>query len=226
MKTTLLALFALTTASLANPEIANIITQEYGVAVTEGILLLQAPASAGEPVKWTVYARDPFRRGELLRSEISQQNSSWSVRPAGAGDNLLRATPPATLAFNRVKVRSPEARSIASRAAVESKTTFATIEYQLACNNPAAAPEWGLALLNNAGMEVGFILINAETGAITHQQWASQVGLLRPGEAPQTGDKGARAAQDVKDAARRAWHWTDDARKETKSFFKELFRRD
>jgi hypothetical protein len=226
MKTTFLALFALTTASLANPEIANIITQEYGVAVSEGILLLQAPASAGEPVKWTVYARDPFRRGELLRSEIAQQNRSWTVKPAGAGDDLLRATPPATIGFSRVKVRSPEARGIAARAAVESKTTFATVEYQLACNNPAAAPEWGLALLNDAGLEVGFVLINAETGAITHQQWASQVGLLRPGEAPQTGDKGARAAQDVKDAARRAWDWTDDARKETKSFFKELFRRD
>jgi hypothetical protein len=226
MKATLLALFSLTTVSLANPEIANIITQEYGVAVTEGILLLQAPAAAGEPVKWTVYARDPFRSGELLRSEISLKGNSWIVKPTGAGDRLLRTRPPATLAFSRVKVRSAEARDIATRAAALAKTPFASIEYQLACNNSAAAPEWGLALLNAAGKEVGFILMNAETGVITHQQWASQVGVLPTPSGVEEGEKGAQAAQDLKDAARRAWRWTDDARKETKGFFKELFRRD
>jgi hypothetical protein len=224
MKTTLLAFFALCTASMANPEIANIMLQEYGVAVTEGILLLQAPASAGEPVKWSVYARDPFRARELIKADITQQGKSWTVKPSGADDGLLRARPPATIAFNRVKYRSAEARGIAARAAVEAKTTFATIEYQLACNKPGAAPEWGLALLDSAGVEVGFILVNAETGAITHQQWASQ----RPaaGQGSQAGDKGAHAAQEVKDAARRAWNWTEGARQETKSFFKELFRRD
>jgi len=224
MKNTLFALFAFTTASLANPEIANIVTQEYGAAVSEGILLLQAPASAGEPVKWAVFARDPFRSGELIKADIVQQGNSWSVKPAGADDDLLRATPPTTVAFNRVKYRSSEVRGIAARAAVDAKTSFATIEYQLACNKPGTAPEWGLALLDASGVEVGFLLVNAETGAITHQQWASQVAAA-PKSSDEGGEKGARAAQEVKEAARRAWNWTDGARKETKSFFKELFRR-
>jgi hypothetical protein len=225
MKNTLLALFALTTASLANPELANVVTQEYGVAVAEGILLLQAPASAGEPVKWSVYARDPFRTGQLIKTELTQQGRSWVVKPAGADDDLLRATPPTTIAFNRVKYTSTEARGIAARAAVDAKTSFATIEYQLACNKADTAPEWGLALLDAAGVEVGFLLVNAETGLITHQQWASQMAAAPKGGDIDGGEKGARAAQDVKDAARRAWNWTDGARKETKSFFKELFRR-
>lgn len=223
MKSTLLALAALTTATFANPEIANIVTQEYGVAVTEGIVLLQASASAGEPVKWSVFARDPFREGELVRSELTQQGRSWSVKASGAGDDLLRSTPPATIAFNRVKFTSADARGIASRAAVEAQTSFATAEYQLASNNPGAAPEWGLALLDASGVEVGFVLVNAETGVVSHQQWASQVAA---NSGKGSGDKGARAAQEVKETARRAWNWTDGARKETKSFFKELFSRD
>ncbi|MBL9131586.1 MAG: hypothetical protein JNG86_10330 [Verrucomicrobiaceae bacterium] len=227
MKTTLLALLALSSAALANPEIASIIAQEYGAATSDGILLLQSGASTAEPQQWHVYARDPFRAGEIVRAELSQQGRSWGAKPGGAGTNLLQATPAGVIPFSRVKFRSSEVRGIASRAAVDAKTSFAAIEYQLAVNNPDGAPEWGLALLDTAGVEVGFLLISAETGAINHQQWGGQTvaapeatGKRAPGE------KGARAAQEVKNAARHAWNWTDGARQETKSFFKKLFSRD
>ncbi|MBE7496062.1 MAG: hypothetical protein HS117_14050 [Verrucomicrobiaceae bacterium] len=229
MKSSLLILLASAATALANPEIASIVSQEFGAATSDGILLIQSGASPGEPEQWYVYARDPFRQGEVVRADISQQGRSWTAKPNGAGARLLRATPPAPIAFSRVKLRSYDVRAIASRAAVESKTTFSSIEYQLAVNSPNGAPEWGLALLDGAGVEVGFLLISAETGVINHQQWANQA--LPPsggvfGNKPQAGDRGSRAAQDVKDAARRAWNWTEGARKETKSFFKELFSRD
>ena len=229
MKSTLLILLSLSSAAFANPEIANIIAQEYGAATSEGIVLLQSAASAAEPQQWYVFARDPFRSGELVKADLTIQGRSWVPKPAGAGEGVLRSTPPGVIAFSRVKYRSSDVRGIAARAAVAAKTTFATIEYQLAVNQPNGAPEWGMALLDASGVEVGFVLVSAETGAITMEQWASQVvpssgGLFSKKTEP--GSKGERAAQDVKESARRAWDWTDGARKETKSFFKELFSRD
>ncbi len=229
MKTTLISLLALSSVAFGNPEIANIIAQEYGAATSDGILLLQSAPSAAEPVQWTVYAQDPFRQGDLVRAELSQQGRSWVAKPNGAGDDLLRATPPAVIAFSRVKFRSSSVREIAARAAVEAKTTFATIEYQLAVNSPNGSPDWGLALLDKAGNEVGFLLISAETGIISMQQWSNAPSAASGGffgsRSDEGGDKGERAAQQVKETARRAWDWTDGARKETKGFFKELFRR-
>lgn len=224
MKSTLFALLAFSSAALANPEIANIISQEYGAATYDRIVLLQSAASAAEPQQWSVYAGDPFRPEELVRADLTQQGRSWVAKPNGAGTKLLRAMPPAPIPFSRVKFRSSDVRGVAARAAVESKTTFATIEYQLAVSTENGAPEWGLALLDSAGAEVGFLLVSAETGTINHQQWSNQTPAANAPTAS-TGDKGARAAQEMKETARRAWNWTDNARKETKSFFKELFRR-
>ena len=229
MKSTLLILLSASSLAFANPEIANIIAQEYGAATSEGIVLLQSAASAAEPQQWYVYARDPFRTGELVKADLSIQGRSWVPKALGGGDGLLRSTPPGVIAFSRVKYRSADVRNIAARAAVAAKTTFASIEYQLAVNQPNGAPEWGLALLDASGVEVGFVLVSAETGAVAMEQWANQSpppsgGLFSKKAAP--GDKGERAAQEVKETARRAWDWTDGARKETKSFFKELFSRD
>jgi hypothetical protein len=224
MKTKLLALLALAGTLQANPELANIITQEYGAATAEGILLLQAPATSGEPVQWSAVARDPFRNGDFVRTQITKQGNSWTLKADGAGDDLLRSVPPEAIPFSRVKINSTSARSIAAKAALASNTIFATVEYQLAVSRDNGSPEWGLALLNAEGAEVGFILISAETGAINMQDWAGQAGVAsRKGD--EVGEKGERAAQGVKDTARRAWEWTDGARRETKSFFKELFRR-
>lgn len=226
MKTTLLFSFLLAGASLcqANPEIASIISQEYGAATASGIVLLQSPPSAADPVQWAVYARDPFRPGELVRAALSVQPQGWAPRAAGAGDDLLARVPTQVIAFNRIKFRSADALKVAQQNAMLAKINFVTASYQLAANETTGAPEWGLAVYGPAGSEIGFIVISAETGAVIHQQWGA---LADAGDAPVSrppNSKGEKAADDVKRAARHAWEWTGDTGLEVGHFFKRLFK--
>ena len=225
MKTTLLLSFLLASAAVvrANPEIATVIDQEYGAATSEGILLLQSPASAGDPTQWVVYARDPFRPGELVRATLTTDKNSWLPKANGAGANLLTRVPPQPLAFNRIKFRTADALKVAQQTAMLAKTNFVTAAYQLAANVTTGAPEWGLALNDTNGAEVGFIVVSAETGAVVHQQWSKDLADNAPNTAP-PGGKGERAADDVKKAARRAWEWTGDTGLEVGHFFKRLFK--
>jgi len=231
MKSALFLSLLLASTSLlhANPEIATVIDQEYGAATSEGILLLQSPASAGDPDQWTVYARDAFRQGELVRAAVTLQNRSWAPRANGAGSKLLNRVPPQPLAFSRVNYRSSDVRKIAQQNAALAKVNFVTAAYQLAANATTGAPEWGLALNNANGEEVGFIVISAETGAVIHQQWGNGLSSSVPGgpvTSSEPGSKGEKAADDVKRTARRAWEWTGDTGLEVGRFFKRLFRND
>ncbi|MFN0075129.1 MAG: hypothetical protein ACKVY0_01510 [Prosthecobacter sp.] len=226
MKPALLLIVLLASAASVqgNPEVATIIDQEYGAATSEGILLLQSPASAAEPEQWTVYARDPFRQGELVRALLTLDKEGWAPAANGAGTKLLQRVPTQPIAFNRVKLRSADVRKIAQQTAMLAKMNFVTAAYQLAANATTGAPEWGLALNDTNGAEIGFIVISAETGAVIHQQWgndADGTDAAAPG-----GTKGERAAVEVKKTARRAWEWTGDAGLETGRFFKKLFSRD
>ena len=225
MKTTLLCTLLLASASLcqANPEIAMVIDQEYGAATSTGVVLLQSPASATDPIQWSVYARDPFRQGELVRATVTLDKSAWIPRVNGAGTKLLSRVPPQVIVFNRIKFRSSDALKIAQQNAMLAKSNFVTASYQLAANAATGAPEWGLALNGTDGNEVGFIVISAETGAIIHQQWNNGLANTDPG-APPPGSKGEKAADDVKRAARRAWEWTGDTGLEVGHFFKRLFK--
>lgn len=226
MKSThLLALLLLGAAPAlhANPEIATVIGQEYGAATAERIVLLQSPASAAEPTQWTVYAQDPFRPGQLVRTRLALTNNSWAPQTDGAGQNLLNRVPSQPIPFSRVRYRSADARRIAEDNARLSKTNFVSVEYQLASNATTGAPEWGLALLDTQGQEVGFIVVSAETGAVLHQQWGNNyVDPKTP--VPPPGSRGEKAADDVKRAARNAWQWTGDTGLEVGRFFKRLFK--
>lgn len=231
MKTAIFLSLIIASTSLlrANPEIATVIDQEYGAATSEGILLLQSPSSAGDPDQWTVYARDPFRQGELVRAVLNEQNQSWAPKATGAGAKLLSRVPPQPIAFNRVTYRSSDVRKIAQQNAALAKVNFVTAAYQLAANATTGAPEWGLALNNASGAEVGFIVISAETGAVIHQQWYNGLSSNVPGgpvTSSEPGSKGEKAADDVKRTARRAWEWTGDTGLEVGRFFKRLFRND
>lgn len=227
MKHALLATLLLSISPLlhANPEIATVIDQEYGAATAEGVLLLQSPTSAADPDQWTVYARDPFRQGELVRAVLTLQNRSWAPKPNGAGSKLLARAPAQPIAFNRIRYRTSDARRIAQQQAVLAKTNFVTVQYQLAANETTGAPEWGLALQSTTGAEVGFIVISAESGAVIHQQWSNGLASNSPGvpvDGPTT--SGERVADDVKRGARRAWEWTGDTGLEVGRFFKRLFK--
>lgn len=229
MKPALLFGLLLASAPLlsANPEIATIIDQEYGAATSEGIVLLQSPPSAADPAQWAVYARDPFRPGELVRATITAESSGWAPKADGAGSRLLGRVPPQTIAFNRIKYRSGDARRIAQQNAMLAKVNFVSAAYQLAANATSGAPEWGLALIDANDVEVGFVVISAETGAVLHQQWNNGLASQVPGgpiSSPEPGSKGEKAAEDVRRAARRAWEWTGDTGLEVGHFFKRLFR--
>jgi hypothetical protein len=229
MKITLL--FSLLLASVswshANPEIATVIDQEYGAATAEGVVLLQSTASAADPTQWSVYARDPFRPGELVRASLTLAKSGWAPKASGAGTKLLGRVPPQVIAFNRIKFRSSDALKIAQQNAMLAKTNFVTAAYQLAADATTGAPQWGLALNGTGGDEVGFIVISAETGAVIHQQWDNGLASNVPGapvSSPEVGGKGERAADNVKRAARNAWEWTGDTGLEVGHFFKRLFK--
>jgi len=225
MKTSLLLTLLLASASLsqANPEIATVIDQEYGAATAAGVVLLQSPASATDPIQWSVFARDPFRQGELVRATVTLDKSAWTPRANGAGTKLLSRVPPQVIVFNRIKFRSSDALKVAQQNALLAKTNFVTASYQLAADATTGAPQWGLALNGTDGNEVGFIVISAETGVVIHQQWNNGLANTDPG-APAPGSKGEKAADNVKRAARNAWQWTGDTGVEVGHFFKRLFK--
>jgi len=229
MKTTLFFSLLLASASLshANPEIATVIDQEYGAATSEGVVLLQSASSTADPLQWSVYARDPFRPGELVRATLTLVKGAWAPKANGAGTRLLSRVPPQVIAFNRIKFRSSDVLKIAQQNAALAKTNFVTASYQLAANATTGAPEWGLALNGTDGDEVGFIVISAETGAVIHQQWDNGLASNNPGvpvSSSPPNSKGERAADNVKRAARNAWEWTGDTGLEVGHFFKRLFK--
>jgi hypothetical protein len=224
MKTRLLTLLLISTASLhlrANPEIPRSVAQSFGEAVASGILLLKGTGTTGEPSEWVAFSRDAFRPEEILRISVKMEDAMWKATPSGAGTKVLSPAPTRKLDFSQVRERSADARVVAAKAAALAQTTFATVDYQLASNEDTGSPEWGLALEDETGHEVGFCVVSAVTGALVFQDWTPRFAT-----APSSGDsEGERAAKTVKRTARKAWNWTDKARTETKGFFRELFRR-
>ena len=224
MKTCLLTLLLISAASLelrANPEIPRSVAQSFGEAVASGILLIKGTATTGEPSEWVAFSRDAFRPEEILRISVKMEGSMWKATASGAGSKVLSPAPSRKLDFSRVRQRSADARVVAAKAAALAQTTFATVDYQLASNEDTGSPEWGLALKDETGHEVGFCVVSAATGALVFQDWTPRFA-----SAPSMAEsEGERAAKNVKRAARKAWNWTDKARTETKGFFRELFRR-
>lgn len=215
----LLLLTALPTA-WANPELPRAVTQTFGDAVSTRLLLIKGTATTGEPVEWTAYASDAFRPDQVLRISIKAEGAQWEAQAAGAGSNILTRVPPRVIEFSRLHYRSADARAVAAKAAALAQSTFASVDYHLAANATTGAPEWGLALKDDTGYEVGFCVISAETGALTFQDWTPRYTSR---ETVNRGE-GEKAADSVKRAVRKAWNWTDSARKETRGFFRELFR--
>ncbi len=216
-----LLLFAAAATPLrANPEIPRAVAQSFGEKVADSLMLVKGTATTSEPVEWTAYARDAFRPEEVLRISVRMEAAVWKATPAGAGTKILSSQPAKALDFSRLRVRSSEARVVAAKAAALAQTTFVTVDYQLAANAETGAPEWGLALKDDTGYEVGFCVVSAETGALSFQDWTPRFATA-PATPPSEGERAAKA---VKKTARKAWNWTDKARSETRNFFRELFR--
>lgn len=203
----------------ANPEVPAAVSQSFGIATSESIVLLKGSSTTGEPLEWTAYAKDAFRPADLLRINVKQEGLLWRATAAGAGTRILDRVPSLPIDFKKLRYRSADARVVAAKSAALAQTTFVSIDYQLAANGSTGTPEWGMALKDETGYEVGFVVMSAETGAVSFQDWSPRVPSTARAE-----DEGERAARAVKRAARKTWNWTDNARKETKGFFKELFR--
>jgi hypothetical protein len=167
------------------------------------------------------YSRDAFRQEEILRINVKYEGLNWTATPDGAGSKVLTPAPPRILDFSRLHTRSADARVVAAKAAALAQANFVSVDYQLAANQETGAPEWGLALKDTIGHEIGFCVVSGETGALVYQDWTPRAPNSLTVKDPSGGE---RAAQTVKRTARKAWNWTDKARTETKSFFRELFR--
>jgi len=208
------------TSLKANPEVPTAVAQSFGTAISDGLLLIKGTGTTAEPTEWTAYARDAFRAADILRISVKLDGAAWKASPAGAGTRVLDRVPSRPIDFKKLLYRSADARVAASKSAALAQTTFASIDYQLAANPETGTPEWGLALKDGTGYEVGFVVVSAQTGAVSFQDWSPRV----PSTADSAGSEGEQAARAVKRTARKAWNWTDNARKETRGFFRELFR--
>lgn len=207
----------------------------FGKATVQTARLVKSERAKTEPLVWLVFAEDAHRKDDLVKIRLARQPGvqGWVASSAGAGQ-LLQRVPPARLDWARVKVGPAEARLTAEQGAKLAKTTFEQVEFQLATQPSTGAPEWAISLFDVQGFEVGFVIVSAETGAVIHQDFTGPVPPVLPTARTRSGadddddddvvDSGEDAARAVKRGARKAWDWTEKAGKETKGFFKELFR--
>lgn len=209
----------------ANPEIGTAMAKEFGDAAARNVVLVRAGANATDPVQWTVYSRDPHRAGKLVRSIVVRTDGRWVASPGG-GDKALKRVPPRVVDLTKVGWNSRLARETAAKAAAGAQVDFALVDYQLAADEQTGEPEWGLALQDAGGYEVGFCVVSAETGVLKSQDWTPKQPAAGSRPPPTPESEGARAAKRVKAEVRRAWNWTEDAGRRTGGFFRELFRRD
>ena len=229
----ILAALAPASARAANPDVGAAIVRQFGEAQLRNVVLVKASPNETDPIQWKVYSRDPYREGELLRTIATKMDGKWDAAPAGAG-KLLQRVPRLSLDFKRLKVDSKEARRIITEAARVERVDFTKVEYQLAAHEQTGSPEWGLALQDATGYEVGFCVVSGETGALLSQDWtprhtnstaAAATGRKGQADTRTQGQKeGEEAAKRVKQGVRKAWDWTEEAGKKTGSFFRELFR--
>ena len=218
------AAFTNSTAIAIEPAARAAIGREFGEVQLRNLVLVAAAATASEPMQWNVYGTDPHHAGEVVKITVTNKNGSWFAAPGAAGK--LHRVPQNKLDFSRVRISAASARAIAAQAATLAQATFVKVDYQLAANAQTATPEWGLGLKNASGVEIGFCVVSAESGALIFQDWTPQTASNKPDTRSRAEREAKEAARKVKQAARKAWNWTEDAGRKTGNFFKELFRRD
>ncbi len=201
------------------------VSAAFGKATAQAARLLKSERAKADPLVWLVFAEDAHRPTDLVKLRLERQpgTQAWVATSAGAGQ-LLQRVPPARLDWARVKVGPAEARLTAEQGAKLAKAAFDQVEFQLATQPATGVPEWALTLYDAQGLEVGFVIVSGETGAVIHQDFTGPVPPVPRAKNDPDVDSGEEAARAVKRGARKAWDWTEKAGKETKGFFKELFR--
>lgn len=204
------------------------VADAFGKATVTATRLVKSERSKVDPFVWLVFSEDSHRKDDLVKVRLERQpgKGGWQVTSGGAGQ-LLQKVPPMRLDWSKVKVGPAEARLTAEQGAKLAKATFEQVEFQLATQPKTGAPEWGLTLFDAQGVEVGFVVVSAETGAVVHQDFGTVVTPVAGAQREKSGqsiESGEDAAKAVKQGARKAWNWTEKAGRETGGFFKELFR--
>ncbi len=208
--------------------VQDAVAAAYGKSTVEGTRLVQSAAVEDEPKLWHLFADDPHRPGELVKIGVTREadGKTWSAQTLGSGE-LLQRVPPAKLDLAKVKVGPVEARRTAEQGAALARVTFVKVGYQLVTQVETGIPEWALTLYGEQGHDIGFVVVSAETGAVIHQDFSAPEPPSTAGKKSKKDaeiDSGEDAARAVKRGMRRAWDWTEHAGRETKGFFRELFR--
>lgn len=209
---------------IANPEVPEVVATGFGQATADQLVLLKGEGERHEPTEWLVFGKDPFRQGDTVSLRATLERGKWGVAAIGT---VLHRVPTRVIDFSLVRERSSDALKVAKKASELARTEFSRVDYQLATNAETGVPEWGMALMDATGYEVGFCIVSAQTGALLFQSWTPMAekkaglfgGLKRSEE-----DEGERAARAVKKGVRKAWDWSENAGKQTGNFFRELFR--
>lgn len=206
-----------------NPDVGMAIVRQFGETQLHNVILVTAAADDEDPEEWKVYSLDPYRPDEQLCAIATKENGKWDAKPWKAG-KLLQRVPTQRLDFKRLRVDSKEARRIVTQAAAKESVEFEDMEYQLAANETTGAPEWGLALLDDSGYEVGFCVVSGETGLLVSEGWTPKYEPEVSATQTRAEREGEEAAKRVKQGVRKAWNWTERAGRKTGSFFRELFK--
>ncbi len=206
-----------------NPDVGAAIVRQFGESQLQNVVLVTAVADEGDDVdEWKVYSVDPYRADEQLCAIATKEDGRWEAKPDKAG-KLLTRVPAQRLDFKRLRADSKEARRIVKQAAARQGVEIEDIDYQLAANDTTGAPEWGLALLDDTGYEVGFCVVSGETGLLLSEDWTPKYETTSPSAQTRAEREGEEAAKRVKKGVRKAWNWTEKAGRKTGSFFRELF---
>jgi hypothetical protein len=206
--------------------LTDAVTRDFGVATTQAARLLKSELSPATPTGWSLFASDPYRPGEQVKLKLERVSQGaligWKAQSAGAGQ-LLQRVPPLPINWSMVRLGPMEVERKAKQMAVLAKMPFTHIAYQLTTNPTSQRPEWGLVLADATLTEVGFLIIEADSGAVVHQDFQRR---LPPGggRVTKAEEEGEEAARRVKEGARQAWDWTERAGRKTGGFFRELFR--
>lgn len=206
-----------------NANIGSAIVKQFGEAQLKNVMLVTAAATDDDPAVWTAYAMDPYRPGEQVRTRVTKQDGRWWASPDGAG-KLLPKLPKLPVDFKRLGVDAKSVRRLIDREADLMDVDYDTMSYHLAANETTGSPEWGIALQDDEGVEVGFCVVSGETGRIISADWTPKAGAAVAKSRSAAAQEGAEAAKEVKKSVRKAWKWTESAGKKTGGFFKELFR--
>ncbi|MDF1656470.1 MAG: hypothetical protein P1U58_02590 [Verrucomicrobiales bacterium] len=121
-----------------------------------------------DPPQWLILTNVAEKTGVLRESVFAKgkvvAERKFKVLPH---QDLPRLPIP----LKNLKVGSEDAFVVAEAAAVEKKTAFDSVHYQLRCREAGHEPVWMLSLINSSQVVVGVVYISANSGEVLRESW-------------------------------------------------------